>query len=81
MPFGLPEKTSLDYQKVFKSVVPLGQTDGLEKKRKTMEEAGHFNCVSWNLDAMEHIKHVELSRKCFSDYGSWSMTTSKRAKV
>ena len=56
MPFGLPEKTSLDYQKVFKSVVPLGQTDGLEKKEKTTEEAGHFNCVSWNLDAMEHIK-------------------------
>ena len=34
LPFGLPEKTSLDYQKVFKSVIPLGQTDGLEKKRK-----------------------------------------------
>jgi hypothetical protein len=34
LPFGLPEKTSLDYQKVFESVVPLGQTDGLEKKRK-----------------------------------------------
>ena len=46
MPFGLPEKTSLDYQKVFKSVVPLGQTDGLEKKEKTTEEAGHFKITS-----------------------------------
>ena len=27
------------------------------------------------------LKHVELNRKCFSDYGSWSLTTSKRAKV
>ena len=61
LPFGLPERTSLDYQKVFKPSFHWDKQMGFEsaaigKEKKTqMEEAGNFNCVPWNLDAMEHI--------------------------
>ena len=80
---GMVGMTSLGWQSVTLSTKGLGGRHGWGAGRHYVPTSRlrHAQKSSWNLDAMEHIKHVELSRKCFSDYGSWSMTTSKRAKV